>query len=53
MLDSIGYVYQLDAQNITFKISSAQIDPTKARYFYLPTNDTITVMFRYWKPGEI
>ena len=47
LLDNIGFVYDPGAQNVEYKISSSQIDSVKTSYLDLPTNDTITINFRF------
>lgn len=43
---------QPGTRNIVYKLNSELVDSKKVTHLELPTNNTITVNFRYCKPGE-
>ena len=51
--DGLQFEYYPGATNVEYFATSDLIDQTKVGYLDLPTNNTITVSFRYCKPGEI
>ena len=51
--DGLQFEYYPGATNVKYIATSDLIDLTKVGYLDLPTNNTITVSFRYCKPGEI
>ena len=51
--DNLQFEYHPGATNVEYVVSCDLIDSDKTAYLDLPTNDRITVSFRYCKPGEI
>ena len=49
----VSFINFPGAENVTFMASSAEIDQNKVQHFTLPTDNSISVTFRYCKPGEI
>ena len=50
--DNLQFEHYPGAVDTIFLASCNLIDSDKTAYLELPTNDTITVSFRYCKPGE-
>ena len=50
--ENIGFIDYPGAQNTTFMASSTEIDQNKVQHIALSTDNSITVTFRYCKPGE-
>ena len=51
--DNIQFIHMPGQSNINYKAVSNLIDSNKVRYLDVPTDNTISVSFRYCKPGEV
>ena len=51
--DSIHFVHRPGQSNTIYRAVSNLIDSNKVRYLDVPTDNTISVSFRYCKPGEV
>ena len=51
--DNLQFVYIPGQQDIQYIATCNLIDSNKVSYLDLPTNDTISVSFRYCQPGEL
>ena len=48
----VSFINFPGAENVKFMASSLEIDQNKAQHYVFPTDNSISVTFRYCKPGE-
>ena len=51
--ESIQFVHRPGQSNTIYRAVSYLIDSNKVKYLDLPTDNTISVSFRYCQPGEV